>query len=132
MKTMRPLGLACAGLATLSGCQFPYSVTVNNASSRPVFVSITQDQLVYDPLTLAEVTVSPGEQVSLGPFKVPPTDPMSLLVRELHDPWVVPERVRLASGTTPFRVEDSALETWGRLRLVHEGTGKSTGLDETP
>jgi hypothetical protein len=98
----------------LAGCTVDYTVRVNNRTPRDLFVTVTQDQLVADPFTLAEATVSAGETVDMGPFKVSPTDPVRAFIRTAGDTFDAPRKIRLSAGRNTITIEDSVSSPLGR------------------
>ncbi|USN99802.1 MAG: hypothetical protein H6810_03840 [Phycisphaeraceae bacterium] len=112
---MRKLILAALAVLPLVGCG--YSATVRNDSHKTVVAMIRHDRFLAPESNPAMHELRPGDEVSMGPFKIDPLEPIYLRVRIIDDVFGGWQEQRLEPGDQFFIVEDGTLESWEAVAL---------------
>lgn len=110
--------LAIAATLPLASCG--YSARIRNASQKTVVAEIQHDRFLAPTSMPDAARLEPGEDVSLGPFKIDPLEPIYVRVRIEGDVFGGWQEERLEPGDNSFVVEDGTLQSWEAVRLRRE------------
>lgn len=113
LALLLPLG------ALLGGCSLSptYEVRVVNESGVTVIAAITNTRNIARNETLAQATVRPNTEVTLGPVDGVPLDPIELQISRPEDMQTLVERTRLSRGVWTATVSDAAGDSWNRYAV---------------
>lgn len=106
--------LACS-IGMLAGCE--YSATVRNESQRTVVAELEHDRFLAETLTKRSAMLEPGDEATLGPFKVDPLEPITLRIRIVDDVFGGWQSERLEPGDQTFVIEDGTLQSWESVAI---------------
>ena len=104
-------GALCAALfGVLGACE--YSATVRNESQRTVVAELEHDRFLADTLTKRSAVLEPGDEATLGPYKIDLLEPLTLQIRNIDDVFGGWQSERLEPGHQIFVVDDGTPENW--------------------
>lgn len=104
----------------IGGCSIRpvYQVRVINKSGVTVAASLIRDVAMDDDQSLAQATILPGQQATLGPAPADPLDPVELVVTRPQDARTFNTGRRLRRGNWTATVHDSGMDSWNPLTVA--------------
>lgn len=94
----------------LGACE--YSATVRNDSQRTVVAELEHDRFLAETLTKRSALLEPGDEATLGPYKIDPLEPLTLRIRIVDDVFGGWQSERLEPGHQMFVIDDGTLQSW--------------------
>lgn len=121
-RSLRLRLAATAALGLLAAClpACGYSATVRNASGKTVIAEIQHDRFLADTSNRGSRRLEPGDETSLGPFKIDPLEPIYLRIRIEGDVFGGWQDERLEMGSNSFIIEDGTLQSWEAVSIRRE------------
>lgn len=122
---IRPARLRLAGTAALAlfTAALPscgYSARVRNASQKTVVAEIRHDRFLADTSSRDARRLEPGDETSMGPFRIDPLEPIYLRISIEGDVFGGWQEERLEMGGNSFIIEDGTLESWEAVSIRRE------------
>ena len=118
MTSRVPVLVLAIAAATMSGCK--YSATIRNESHRAVVAELEHDRFLAATQTKDSALLEPGDEVTFGPFKVDPLEPIMLRIRIVDDVFGGWQSERLEPGNQTFVIEDGTLQSWEAVSIRRE------------
>lgn len=121
-RSLRLRLAATAALGLLAAClpACGYSATVRNLSEKTVVAEIKHDRFLADTSTRGARRLQPGDETSMGPFKIDPLEPIYLRIRIEGDVFGGWQEERLEPGDNSFVIEDGTLQSWEAVSIRRE------------
>ena len=121
-RSLRLRLAATAALGLLTAClpACGYSAAVRNLSEKTVVAEIKHDRFLADTSTRGARRLQPGDETTMGPFKIDPLEPIYLRIRIEGDVFGGWQEERLEPGDNSFVIEDGTLQSWEAVSIRRE------------
>jgi len=113
-----PAMVIALSAAAMTGCK--YSATVRNESKHAVVAELEHDRFLASTLIKNSALLEPGDEVTLGPYKVDPLEPITLRIRIVDDVFGGWQSERLEPGKQTFVIEEGTLQSWEAVAIRRE------------
>lgn len=118
IRSILPALVMSLSAAVMTGCK--YSATIRNASKHSVVAELEHDRFLASTLIKSSALLAPGDEVTLGPFRVDPLEPMTLRIRIVDDVFGGWQSERLEPGKQTFVIEEGTLQSWEAVAIRRE------------